>query len=88
MHCSHWTLIRRRYAKLGARRGRLPAQHLRRRNWTKKSGTSKLSINRFKRREKMLRLTDLQRKIDEAAEEMCHLTQDDQDRRPQHMELR
>jgi hypothetical protein len=26
--------------------------------------------------------------IDEAAEEMCHLTQDDQDRRPQHRELR
>jgi hypothetical protein len=36
----------------------------------------------------MLRLADLQRKIDEAAEEMCHLTQDDQDRRPQHKELR
>jgi hypothetical protein len=35
-----------------------------------------------KKREKMLRLADLQRKIDEAAEEMCHLTQDDQDRRP------
>jgi hypothetical protein len=36
----------------------------------------------------MLRLTDLQRNIDEAAEEMRHLTQDDQDRRPQHRELR
>jgi hypothetical protein len=36
----------------------------------------------------MLRLTNLQKKIDEAAEEMHHLTQDDQDRRPQHMELR
>ena len=35
----------------------------------------------------MLRLADLQKKIDEAAEEMCHLTQDDQDRRPQHREL-
>jgi hypothetical protein len=35
----------------------------------------------------MLRLADLQRKIDEAAEEMRHLTQDDQDRRPQHREL-
>jgi hypothetical protein len=35
----------------------------------------------------MLRLTNLQKKIDEAAEEMCHLTQDDQDRRPQHREL-
>jgi hypothetical protein len=37
-----------------------------------------------KKREKMLRLADLQRKIDEATDEMCHLTQDDQDRRPQH----
>jgi hypothetical protein len=36
----------------------------------------------------MLRLADLQKKIDEAAEEMCHLTQDDLDRRPQHKELR
>jgi hypothetical protein len=36
----------------------------------------------------MARLADLQKKIDEAAEEMCHLTQDDQDRRPQHRELR
>jgi hypothetical protein len=40
-----------------------------------------------KKKKKMLRLTDLQRKIDEAAEEMCHPTQDDQDRRPQHREL-
>jgi hypothetical protein len=40
-----------------------------------------------KKREKMLWLADLQRKIDEATEEMCHLTQDDQDQRPQHMEL-
>jgi hypothetical protein len=45
-------LIRKCYAKLGARRGRLPAQHLRRRNWIKRSGTLKLSINRFKRRGK------------------------------------
>jgi hypothetical protein len=36
-----------------------------------------------RKREKMLRLADLQKKIDEAAEEMCHLTQDYQDRRPQ-----
>jgi 16S rRNA C967 or C1407 C5-methylase (RsmB/RsmF family) len=41
-----------------------------------------------RKREKMLRLADLQKKIDEAAEEMRHLTQDDQDRRPQHRELR
>jgi hypothetical protein len=31
-----------------------------------------------RKREKMLRLPELQRKIDEAAEEMCHITQDDQ----------
>jgi hypothetical protein len=36
----------------------------------------------------MLRLADLQRKIDDAAEEMCHITQDDQGRRPQQRELR
>jgi DNA repair exonuclease SbcCD ATPase subunit len=41
-----------------------------------------------KKKEKILRLVDLQRKIDEADEEMCHLTQDDQDRRPQQRELR
>jgi hypothetical protein len=35
-----------------------------------------------RKKEKMLRLTDLQKKIDKAAEEMRHLTQDDQDRRP------
>ena len=40
------------------------------------------------KKEKMLRLTDLKRKIDKATEEMRHLTQDDQDRRPQHRELR
>jgi hypothetical protein len=39
------------------------------------------------KKEKMLCLADLQRKIDEAAQEMRHLTQDDQDRRPQHREL-
>ena len=36
----------------------------------------------------MARLADLQRKIDEATEEVRQLAQDDQDRRPQHMELR
>jgi hypothetical protein len=39
------------------------------------------------KKEKMARLADLQKKIDEAAEEMCRLTQDDHDRRPQHREL-
>jgi 16S rRNA C967 or C1407 C5-methylase (RsmB/RsmF family) len=41
-----------------------------------------------RKKEKMLRLADLQKKFDEAAEEMRHLTQDDQDRRPQHRVLR
>jgi hypothetical protein len=36
----------------------------------------------------MARLADLQRKIDEATEEVCHLVQDEQDPRPQHRELR
>jgi hypothetical protein len=36
----------------------------------------------------MLRLSDLQKKIDEAAKEIRHLTQDDQDRRPPQRELR
>jgi hypothetical protein len=40
-----------------------------------------------RKKEKMTHLADLQRKINEAAEEMRHLTQDDQDRRPQHREL-
>jgi hypothetical protein len=39
-----------------------------------------------RKREKMLCLSDLQKKIDEAAEEIRHLTQDDQDRRPPHKE--
>jgi hypothetical protein len=41
-----------------------------------------------RKKEKMLRLSDLQKKIDEATEEIRHLTQDDQDRRPQRRELR
>jgi hypothetical protein len=41
-----------------------------------------------RKKEKMARLADLQRKINEATEEVCHLAQDDQDRRPQHRELR
>jgi hypothetical protein len=41
-----------------------------------------------RKREKMFRLAELQRKIDEAAKEMCHITQDDLGRRPQQRELR
>jgi hypothetical protein len=41
-----------------------------------------------RKREKMLHLSDLQKKIDEAAEEIRHLTQDGQDQRPPQRELR
>jgi hypothetical protein len=41
-----------------------------------------------RKREKMLRLAELQRKIDEAYEEMCYIAQDDQGQGPQHIELR
>jgi hypothetical protein len=42
-----------------------------------------------KRREKMLRLAKLQKNIDEATEEMCHVTQDNEKgRRSQQRELR
>jgi hypothetical protein len=40
-----------------------------------------------RKREKKLRLAELQRKIDEAAEEMRHIAEDDQGRGPQHREL-
>jgi hypothetical protein len=40
-----------------------------------------------RKKEKMARLADLQRQIGEATEEVCHLAQDEQDRRPQHREL-
>jgi hypothetical protein len=39
------------------------------------------------KKEKMAQLADLQRQIDEATEEVLHLAQDEQDRRPQHREL-
>ena len=35
----------------------------------------------------MARLAELQRQIDEASEEVRHLTQDEQNRRPQHKDL-
>jgi hypothetical protein len=35
-----------------------------------------------RKKEKMARLADLQRQIDEASEEVHHVTQDEQNRRP------
>src|SRR5690348_12559170 len=40
-----------------------------------------------RKKEKMVRLANLQRQIDEATEEVRHLAQDEQERRPQHREL-
>jgi hypothetical protein len=40
-----------------------------------------------RKKEKMARLADLQRQIDEALEEVRHLAQDDQNRRPSRREL-
>jgi hypothetical protein len=40
-----------------------------------------------RRREKLIWLAELQKKIDEATEEMCHITQDEQGRRPRKREL-
>jgi hypothetical protein len=40
-----------------------------------------------RKKEKMARLADLQRQIDEATEEVRHLAEDEQERRPQHREL-
>jgi hypothetical protein len=40
-----------------------------------------------RKKEKMARLADLQRQIDEASEEVRHLAQDEKNRRPQHREL-
>jgi hypothetical protein len=40
-----------------------------------------------RKKEKMARLADLQRQIDEATEEVRHLAQYEQDQRPQHREL-
>jgi hypothetical protein len=40
-----------------------------------------------RKKEKMARLADLQRQIDEATEEVRHLAQDEQEQRPQQREL-
>jgi hypothetical protein len=40
-----------------------------------------------RKKAKMAQLADLQRQINEATEEVRHLVQDEQDRRPQHREL-
>jgi hypothetical protein len=40
-----------------------------------------------RKKEKMARLADLQKQIDEATKEVCHLAQDEQGQSPQHREL-
>jgi hypothetical protein len=48
----HWTLIRKHCEKLGARRGRLLARHLRRGSWIRRSGIWRLSTSRYKEKGK------------------------------------
>jgi hypothetical protein len=62
--------------------------HLKRKNGPEDQGFRSYTPPGAKvKKEKMLRLAELQRKIDEEAEEMRHLEQDDQGRGPQHREL-
>jgi hypothetical protein len=82
--------IRTRCVKPKLKRGRLQVQHPKRRSWTIHEIRDLEAIHQQvkRKREKMLRLSNLQKKIDEAAEEIRHLTQDDQDRRPPQREFR
>jgi hypothetical protein len=50
--CSHWTLIRKHCEKLGARRGKLLAQHLKRRSYIRRSGIWRLSTSTYKEKGK------------------------------------
>jgi predicted nucleic acid-binding Zn-ribbon protein len=70
---SPWTLTKETkisFRKQGARRGRLSALNNEMRNLIVRSITSKQSIN-----EKMLCLSELQKKIDDATEEMRNIVQ-------------
>jgi hypothetical protein len=57
LHCSHWTQTRKLFLseKLGARKGRLPVQHSRRKSWTKRSETWRSSISKYKERRRRWR---------------------------------
>jgi hypothetical protein len=72
--------------KLEAKKGRLPTPQ--EEELDQEIRDLEAIHQQVQRKEKTLRLSDLQKKIDEAAEEMRHLTQGDQDRRPQRRELR
>jgi hypothetical protein len=64
---------------LEARRGKRKARILHHKmTSTKRSKISKLSTSKEKRKEKMLRVSQLQRQIDEASKELCHMTQQDE----------
>jgi hypothetical protein len=79
MPCSHWTQIRRHSSceKLGARREATSPTPQEEELDQEIRDLEAIHQQVQRKREKMLRLADLQRKIDEATEEMCHLTQDD-----------
>jgi hypothetical protein len=89
LHCSHWTSTKKHYAKLEAKKRKATSPTSQESELDQEIRDLEAIHQQVQRKkEKMLRLADLQKKIDEAAEEMRHLTQDDQDRRPQRRELR
>jgi hypothetical protein len=90
LHFSHWTQTRRlslREARSQKRKATSPT--FQEEELDQEIRDMEIIHQQVQRKkEKMARLADLQRKIDEATEEVRHLAQDDQDRRPQHRELR
>jgi hypothetical protein len=90
LHCSHWTQTRR-LSLLEARSQKRKATSptLQEEGLDQEIRDLEIIHQQVQRKkEKKARLVDLQKKIDEATEEVRHLTQDDHDRRPQHRELR
>jgi hypothetical protein len=85
-HYSHWTQIRRlslREARSQKRKATSPT--LQEEELDQEIRNMEIIHQQVQRKkEKMARLADLQRQIDEATEEVRHLAQDEQDRRPQH----
>jgi hypothetical protein len=89
LHCSHWTSTKKHCVKLEAKKRKATSPTPQEEELDQEIRDLETIHQQVQRKkEKMLHLSDLQRKIDEAAEEMRHLTQDDQDRRPQRRELR
>jgi hypothetical protein len=57
LHCSRWIQTKKLFPfeRLKARRGKPPVQHSRRRSWTKRLGTWRSSISKYKERRRRWR---------------------------------